>query len=132
MTGTPPVSFDVVFRGYDRRQVHALVERIASGSVDAAQAHQELYSMDKVLRGYRSKQVVEYVTGALGPPPPPPPERFPTVLRGYDRFQVDAVISDFEAGRLSGEQLRAKTFDEVLRGYDREQVDSYIDQAAHR
>jgi DivIVA domain-containing protein len=129
MNTGPPPEFDVALRGYDRAQVHALLQRIATGAVDAAQAHQELATLSSTLRGYHRRQVTDYVTGAVGPPPPGPHELFPVVLRGYECSEVDQALREFEAGRLSAEQLQVQTFTMALRGYDVSQVDAYIDQA---
>lgn len=64
----PAREFDVVLRGYDRHQVHALMERI-----------------DKTLDGTAKERITPDVIRAttLG-----------VVLRGYDRHQVDAALLD--------------------------------------
>jgi catechol 2,3-dioxygenase-like lactoylglutathione lyase family enzyme len=62
-------------------------------------------------------------------------ETFTVVLRGYDRFQVDQVLSDVDDGLASGsetaqaaarETLRTIRFSQVLRGYASDEVDREI------
>jgi DivIVA domain-containing protein len=63
------------------------------------------------------------------------PYDFTVVLRGYDRPQVDRVLTDAEAAASTGdESVRAAarealtnvSFTVVLRGYDRQQVDQQV------
>ena len=67
--------------------------------------------------------------------------RFDGRLRGYDRDQVDAFLTELAAflnARERGEQtalspaeIAGKTFDEALRGYDRDQVRSFLEAVSH-
>lgn len=54
--------------------------------------------------------------------------RFPVVMRGYDRVQVDTLMERIEAtlrdgGELTADEVRETRFDIVLRGYDQRIVD---------
>ncbi len=60
---------------------------------------------------------------------------FATVLRGYDRAQVDTMVERVRTGLDNpdpgvrgqlAELLRRPGFAIVLRGYDRRQVDAYL------
>lgn len=67
---TPRYEFDVVLRGYDRHQVHALMEQVDK-TLDGTANERERITPD----------IIRATT--LG-----------VVLRGYDRHQVDAALLD--------------------------------------
>ncbi|MET7402611.1 hypothetical protein ABZS66_54940 [Dactylosporangium sp. NPDC005572] len=49
---------------------------------------------------------------------------FEVVLRGYDRYEVDALVRAIEGG--ADPQRLGRNLTVVLRGYDRQQVDGWI------
>ncbi len=70
-----------------------------------------------------------------------PPAEFSVVLRGYDRFKVDALISRAAAALHDGDgeecaEVRAKLaradLPRAMRGFDTRQVDAYLHRLAEQ
>ncbi|MDT0304453.1 hypothetical protein [Streptomonospora wellingtoniae] len=104
-----PLEFDVVRRGYDRRQVLTLLETLQRSLDDPA------------------------APGAVTPREARDRAAFDMVLRGFDRAQVDAAFERLleslaavrgedgggaAAGEVRAERADPVAFDRVLRGYD--------------
>jgi DivIVA domain-containing protein len=67
--------------------------------------------------------------------------RFPVVLRGYNRAQVDAVLDRIagvarskspQTGPVTADEIRASRFDVATRGYDRRTVDEALHEHIRR
>lgn len=65
--------------------------------------------------------------------------RFPVVLRGYERAQVDALVARIDgtlgrgngkdsAAPITADEVRGTRFDVVLRGYDQRSVDEELQE----
>jgi cell division septum initiation protein DivIVA len=57
---------------------------------------------------------------------------FGVVLRGYDRGEVDRLVSRIGRGEAVPEELERPRLRVRLRGYDRGQVDMYLEVMAKR
>ncbi|GAA2366690.1 DivIVA domain-containing protein [Dactylosporangium salmoneum] len=147
--------FAVVLRGYDPREVDALlvpaVAALESGSeqvrAEAAAALRRA-NLPVVLRGFDRAQVDGAIAGLasrLGgsPEPTPSPGRvaveFARVLRGYDMAAVDRLVEQVEGALAAGNAgaraeaaaaVRNAAFALKFGGYDRHEVDRYLEQAA--
>ncbi|WP_204072831.1 DivIVA domain-containing protein [Planotetraspora phitsanulokensis] len=128
--------FDVVLRGYDRKQVDAFFERLDADAVTAEELRKPSFRV--AMMGYDRHQVWDAVEDRVAAPADEPGghgvhpvesssggtygKEFDLVLRGYDRHQVNVILSRVEAGTISTEELRETSFKVVMRGYDRHQV----------
>ncbi|MFD0736909.1 DivIVA domain-containing protein [Planotetraspora mira] len=130
--------FDVVLRGYDRKQVDAFFERLDASAVTAEELQKPSFRVAMI--GYDRHQVWDAVEDRFaGPdgeaeahavvaPAQPLPggpasgREFDVVLRGYDRHQVNVVLARVDAGTITAEELRQSSFTVAMRGYDRHQV----------
>jgi DivIVA domain-containing protein len=129
--------FDVVLRGYDRKQVGAFFERLDAGAVTAEELQKPTFRVAMV--GYDRNQVWDAVEDRVAAPDgtaehavvtpaqpltgePASGREFDVVLRGYDRHQVHVVLARIDAGTITAEELRQSSFTVALRGYDRHQV----------
>ncbi|GAA4561275.1 DivIVA domain-containing protein [Planotetraspora kaengkrachanensis] len=128
--------FDVVLRGYDRKQVDAFFERLDADAVTAEEVRRPPFRVAMV--GYDRHQVWDAVEDRVAAPADELGghvvhpvssssdetygKEFDLVLRGYDRHQVNVVLSRVEAGTITAEELRQTSFKVAMRGYDRHQV----------